>query len=260
MENVCYIEPYAGGAGLALELLFNNDVKRIVLNDFDISIFAFWYSILNKKEEFVELIIDRPVTIEEWKRQKNIQEEKEKHTGNLVKLGFSTFFLNRTNRSGIIKGGVLGGKSQTGKDKIDCRYNKEELIARINRIYDRRREIEIFNAKAEDLIVSYLPKVEPNSFVFFDPPYYKKGPGLYTNFYDHEDHVKLELLIRENVDIPYIITYDNNQAIKMIYNNYTSFDFDINYSAQNHKIGSELLIYNQFQLGVSDSKVKSIFT
>jgi hypothetical protein len=39
------------------------------------------------------------------------------------------------NRSGIIKtGGVIGGKAQTGSYLIDCRFNKEDLEARLRRI------------------------------------------------------------------------------------------------------------------------------
>lgn len=259
-EEIIYVEPYAGGAGLALELLFKGDVSSIVLNDYDISIYAFWHSILNNKDEFVNMIINKPVTIDEWYEQKSIQENKDEYYDELLKLGFSTFFLNRTNRSGIIKGGVLGGKNQDGKDKIDCRYNKDELIERINRIYERRDNIIILNNKAEELIIRVLPNLPENSFIFFDPPYYKKGPGLYTNFYKHDDHVNLEVLIRENVKTPYIITYDNNKAIELIYSKYSCFDFDINYSAQNHKLGSELLIFNQLLLGTNKKIVKNIFT
>lgn len=258
--EITYIEPYAGGSGLALELLFRGDVSKIVLNDYDISIYAFWFSVLNNKDEFVKMINIKPVTIEEWHKQKSIQDNKKEYSSELLKLGFSTFFLNRTNRSGIIKGGVLGGKMQEGKVKIDCRYNKEGLIERINKIYERRCDIEILNTKAEDLIMNYLPTLGQNSFVFFDPPYYKKGPGLYTNFYNHDDHVNLEILIRENVKTPYIITYDNNKAIESIYSKYTCFDFDINYSAQNHKLGSELLIYNRLVLGINEKRVRNIFT
>lgn len=259
LSEIVYVEPYAGGAGLALELLFKGDVSSIVLNDYDISIYAFWFSILNCKDEFIKMIFDKPVTIEEWYIQKDIQDNKEGYSNELLKLGFSTFFLNRTNRSGIIKGGVLGGKNQDGKDKIDCRFNKEDLIERINRIYQQRHNIKILNIRAEELIKDYVPNLPTNSFIFFDPPYYKKGPGLYTNFYKHHDHVKLELLIRENVKIPYIITYDNNKAIESIYSKYTCFDFDINYSAQNHTTGSELLIFDKSLLGTNEKSIKKIF-
>lgn len=36
-----YVEPYAGGASVALSLLFNEYVSKIIINDIDRSIFAF---------------------------------------------------------------------------------------------------------------------------------------------------------------------------------------------------------------------------
>lgn len=187
------------------------------------------------------------------------QENKDDYKDELLTLGFSTFFLNRTNRSGIIKGGILGGKEQQGKDKIDCRYNKNALIERICRIHERKKNISILNMKAEDFIIEHLANARDNSFVFFDPPYYKKGPGLYTNFYKHEDHVLLEKLVKDNIKVPYIITYDNNLEIKTTYDQYTCFDFDINYSAQDHKKGAELLIYNSEILRINEEEAKLIF-
>lgn len=259
LENTSYIEPYAGGAGLALNLLLNGDVGRLVLNDYDISIYAFWYSILNDKDEFINRIKNVTVTIEEWEKQKEIQDKKNQYQDDLTTLGFSTFFLNRTNRSGILKGGVLGGKDQKGKNKIDCRFNKEGLISRIDAIYEHRDKITLMNMKAEDMITDYLSTIDANSFIFFDPPYYKKGPGLYTNFYVHEDHVNLEQLIDENISIPYIITYDNNEDIESIYSDYNHFGFDIRYSAKEHKMGSELLIYKGEILDIDDEVIKRIF-
>ena len=108
-----YVEPFAGGASIALSLLIDGYVSKIIINDFDRSIYAFWHSILNRTEEFCKLIEETPITIEVWKKQKEIQKEKNRY--DLLSLGFSTFFLNRTNRSGILKAGVIGGLNQNGK-------------------------------------------------------------------------------------------------------------------------------------------------
>ena len=114
----CYVEPFAGGAGVALNLLLDGIVDRIFINDKDRSIYAFWDSAINHTERFICRLESVNVTIEEWKKQREIQLNKE--NANLFDLGFSTFFLNRTNRSGIIMAGVIGGISQTGKWKIDA--------------------------------------------------------------------------------------------------------------------------------------------
>ena len=121
-----YIEPFAGGFGVALELLFNNDVEQIVMNDFDPSIYSIWNMILHNRDEFISLIKNTPITIEEWFYQKDIR-NKLKNDSNSIENAFATFFLNRTNVSGIISAGPIGGLKQQGKYKIDCRFNKEKL-------------------------------------------------------------------------------------------------------------------------------------
>lgn len=181
LENCNYIEPFAGGAGVALKLLSNGIVKSITLNGFDLSIYAFWYSILYDTERFIRKIITVEINMQEWKKQRIIQLEKENVP--LFDLGFSTFFLNRTNRSGIIKGGVIGGKNQDSFYKMDCRFNKKRLIALIEKISTLKDKITIYNLDAEDFIIQVKQK---NSFYFIDPPYFCKGKQLYTNFFNQK--------------------------------------------------------------------------
>ena len=143
-ECTTYIEPYAGGAGVAINLLLNGDVKKIMINDYDRAIYAFWYSVLYHTEELIFKIEKTEVCIEEWYRQKEIQNYKQE-TEDLLELGFSTLFLNRVNHSGIIKGGVIGGKNQDGNYKMDCRFNKNSIIKRIRAIARNRSRIKIYN-------------------------------------------------------------------------------------------------------------------
>lgn len=144
-----YIEPFAGGAGLALKLLFNNDVKRIVINDFDPAIYSFWYSILYETDAFCGLIDSTPITLDEWKNQRNIYMDNSDYTS--LKLGFATFYLNRTNVSGVIKGGVIGGQEQTGTYKMDARFNKENLIKKIMKISGYRDQIVLLKQDAKEI-------------------------------------------------------------------------------------------------------------
>ena len=124
-----YVEPYTGGASVALKLLLDGYVNEITINDLDRSIYAFWHSILTNTNKFCRKIRNTEVTLNNWKRFRKIFLNKEK--ASLFDLGFATFFLNRTNRSGIINGGVIGGVKQKGEYKIDCRFNKDNLIDRI---------------------------------------------------------------------------------------------------------------------------------
>ncbi|MDW7673800.1 MAG: DNA adenine methylase [Bacillota bacterium] len=238
-----YVEPFAGGAGLAFALLYNNVVNQIVLNDIDKSIYAFWYSVLNYNEEFCQLIENSPISLDEWNKQKSIQENK--HNIDLLTLGFSTFYLNRTNRSGIIKGGIIGGKKQLGNFKMDCRFNKANLISRIKRIPLYRDKISIYNLDASIFIDSVIAILNSNSLVFIDPPYYKKGPELYENHFKHDDHFKLSTKIINSITHPWVITYDNTDEIKTMYQEFTQSEYNLTYSAQNKYQGKEVMVYSK---------------
>ena len=117
LENIEYVEPYVGGAAVALGLLLNNMVSKIYINDSDKAIYAFWDSVLNYTDEFIQKIEKTPITVEEWRIQKSIYNNIEQHSD--LDIGFSAFFLNRCNRSGVLKGGIIGGYEQNGKWKID---------------------------------------------------------------------------------------------------------------------------------------------
>ena len=237
-----YVEPYAGGASVALSLLFNEYASKIIINDIDRSIFAFWYSVLNKTDRFCRLIKDIPLTIDTWEAQKKIQEEKNRH--GLLKVGFSTFFLNRTNRSGILGAGVIGGRQQTGKWKIDARYNKAELINRIERIAYYKDKIELHNSDAVELVKSLRKKLPKNTLFYFDPPYYVKGKDLYLNYYDDSDHKEIATEINKVNKQKWIVTYDNVQPIRELYKNYRQVKYTLNYSAAKANKGEEVMIFS----------------
>ncbi|EDY85668.1 DNA-methyltransferase [gamma proteobacterium HTCC5015] len=239
LERGHYVEPYAGGCGLALSLLFGGFVREIHINDIDRSIWAFWNAVLNQTEELVAKIEGTPVTIEEWERQKAIWRSENVDD---FDLGFSAFYLNRTNRSGIIrKAGVIGGLSQSGKYKIDCRFNKEGLIQRIRRVKKYGSKIHLYNEDAVDFIKSSDSQLPPETLFCIDPPYYDKGSALYTNFYKPEDHAGLSQVIID-IDHPWILTYDNVEAIKKLYRRRRQYNFDLNYSAANKGKGTEILV------------------
>lgn len=235
-----YAEPYAGGAGLALSMLYNGFADNIYLNDIDRSIWAFWHSILNEHERFIEKINSISVTIAEWHRQRDIQINK--LSVDLFDLGFSSFFLNRTNRSGIIlKAGVIGGLSQQSKYTLDCRFNKVDLIRKINKINDYKDRVHISNKDAIEFMLDMERKNIPNSIYCIDPPYYEKGSSLYTNFYEKDDHGELKKMIA-SLKSPWILTYDNAKEIRELYQGFDCFNFDINYSAAKKRVGKEILI------------------
>jgi len=249
-----YIEPFAGGAGIALSLLLKNKAQEIVINDYDPSIYLMWYSLLNFTNDFNRLIINSKLDIDEWYRQQEIQQNPSNYTE--FEIGFSTFYLNRTNRSGIIKAGPIGGKSQAGIYKLDCRFNKENLVKKVNAISAEKQRIKLHNLDALELIELYFSRNEAaeNYFTFFDPPYFKKGPGLYTNFYDYEDHLSLANLIKSYSSHKWIVTYDDCIEIQEMYKGLTNHNYSLNYSLSTKKKTSELIIYsNEITLPTSNN-------
>ena len=246
LSNGLYIEPYAGGAGLALFLLANKFVKKILLNDADLAIYSIWHSILNDTDKFICKIIKTDINLKEWYKQKEIIRFKNDTNLTNFDIGFAAFFLNRTNVSGIINGGPIGGIKQNSKYKIDCRFNKIDLIKRVEFIASMKNNMEISNLDAVEFIKK--TKFPKKSLIYFDPPYYKKGSQLYRNFYIHEDHKKLCDVIR-NIEIPWLLTYDNCQEILDLYKNYDNFKFSLRYSASLVKktTGNELMFYGNIK-------------
>lgn len=239
-----YVEPYAGGAAVALSLLFDGFINRIIINDKDRSIYAFWYSILNNTEIFCDLILNTEISIDEWRRQKEVQTSKE--TADLLDLGFSTFYLNRTNRSGIIKAGAIGGIKQTGDYLIDCRFNKNELIKRIKKIALKRDCITLYNIDAIELIDTIQRDFEnDNNIIFyFDPPYYYKANSLYMNHYKGENHKTVSEKIKNIQNIKWVVSYDNVPEIQSLYLELSKKEYAFKHTAHSSRIGKEILFFS----------------
>jgi len=238
----CYVEPYAGGASVALSLLVDEYASNVIINDFDRSIYAFWHCVLFDTENFCRTIRDTKINMDSWQLQKEVQ--KQKNEVDLHKLGFSTFFLNRTNRSGIIKAGVIGGNDQSGNYKIDARFNKDNLIDRIQLIAKYSDRIHLYNLDACELIKKISGSLPENTLYYFDPPYYMKGKDLYVNHYKHDDHEKVAQMITGLQGKKWIVSYDNVPEIKDLYLGFDKFEYSLNYSAVNSTKGSEVIIYS----------------
>ena len=237
-----YVEPFVGGGSVALSLLLNDYVSRIVINDKDRSIYAFWHSVLNDAERLCRAVADTPIDMNVWRRQKAVQAVKEE--ADLLELGFSTFFLNRTNRSGIIKGGVIGGNDQTGNYLIDARFNKTDLMARIERIADYSDRIELHNDDAVMLINGIKDADTDHTLYYLDPPYYEKGPGLYMNYFKDDDHRKIAATVGSISRGKWVVTYDNHPFISELCSHYRQREFSLSYSTTNGKRGEEIMIYS----------------
>lgn len=235
-----YVEPYAGGAGVAFELLFHEYASIIHINDLDPAVFSFWQSAVNATDELCKLIADTPVDMCNWRKNKAVLDDVFNHS--TLDVAMATFFLNRTNRSGILKAGVIGGQAQSGKWKLDVRYNKKDLIKRIELIGRFRNRIRVYNLDAVALLSELNPVLPSKSLFYLDPPYYVKGAGLYRNFYNHDDHISIAKAMAE-VKHPWVVSYDNAEPIKEMYASYRQDEYFLSYTAQEKRKGSEVMIY-----------------
>lgn len=238
LHGSVYVEPYAGGAGAALSLLFLEKVERIVINDLDPAIFAFWKTVTEDSEWFARRVETVEVSVDEWRRQRAIYQDVSKR--GTSELGFALFYLNRTNRSGIVESWPIGGLDQSGPWKIDARFNREALAARIRSVGLYRNRIEVRNEDGISLAKEYLSAKE--GLVYLDPPYFAKGKSLYLNHYDGRDHHDLADVLNKYSEAAWLLTYDNVDQIRTLYPQRRIHDFSLSYSAHSARIGSEILI------------------
>jgi DNA adenine methylase len=255
LKGLEYAEPFAGGASVALSLLLDGYSQNIYINDKDRAIYAFWYSIINHKDEFVDMISSIPINMDSWFAQKQIFE---RHDSNLFELGFATFFLNRTNRSGILKAGVIGGKNQSGKYSISERFHKENLTKRIELIHTVKDRIYLFNLDVIDFITEVSNVMKKNSVIYLDPPYYNKGKDLYMNHFQHIDHIVLKDYIETLDQYNWIVTYDNTPQINEIYQGIKKKFYNLNYSLINASKGQEVLFVKKNLVVPRDSFQKIV--
>lgn len=243
LHNVVYAEPYAGGAGAAINLLLSNSVDRILINDANIGIYSFWRYVVEENNRFSDLIQNCEVSIREWRRWKDVFKTA---TEPSFELGFATFFLTRTNRSGVLNAGPIGGTTEIqqaeAKYKIDCRFNRQNLSKKILEIGSHSEQIEISNLDA----LAFLQRnnMREDLFVYLDPPYFRQGKSLYMDYYKQENHQSLADFLREMALFDWVLSYDNVPEIRMMYKSFPLYEFDLNYSVRTIRKGKELLLHS----------------
>lgn len=241
LHDGVYVEPYAGGAAVAFELLLTGVVRRVAINDLNKPIYAFWRAVLDDTAALIDLIRETDVTMAARYRAKRIFMD---DTGSSLELAFATFFLNRTNRSGILNGGPIGGTDQSGAWKLDARYNKEALIERIEKIARMRKYISLTNLDAVEFLNATAPNWPKKTLVYLDPPYYEKGRELYYNFYQHDDHANVAYATHNLRNVRWIVSYDDVEPIHNLYKQASCLQYTIGYSARERSRGSEAMFFS----------------
>lgn len=249
-----YVEPFAGGAGVALDLLLNGVVERIVINDSDRAIYSIWRAMTESNEAFLDKLLSVPVTIDEWQCQRQIYFNSKKYS---LEYGFAAFFLNRTNHSGILASGPIGGQKQE-EWKLDVRFNKEDLESKIRAIGELKQQIKVFGRDVKCFIRNQLPKIGDNAFVYFDPPYYRRGKVLYKNFFTDKLHKELHDSIVNNVIAPWVVSYDDVAEVRKIYSGLPVKSFSLSYSLANNGKGREVMFFKEDSLVPTREEILSL--
>ncbi|MBD8063747.1 DNA adenine methylase [Actinomycetaceae bacterium Sa1BUA1] len=240
LTSSVYVEPYAGGAGAALALLVSGQVERIAINDLDPAVFAFWNAVVTQPDEFTTLLNGVELSVDEWERQREVYltSARDDH----LSLGFATFYLNRTNRSGVLNGGPIGGKDQTGNYKIDARFNREGLAERIRLIALHADRIAVTNEDGLRVIERYSDR--DDAFIYADPPYFEKAGSLYLNAFQDSDHQALAGCLKGVRRAKWILTYDNVPQVAELYSDLRRRLFALNYSAHRVMKASEIMVFS----------------
>ncbi len=242
IEGGTYLEPFAGGSGLALALLFSETVGNIHLNDLDRRIYSFWAAVLHQGEAFLDRVDNAKINVAEWRRQREVMRQWK--TAKILDLGFATFYLNRCNRSGVFNAGPIGGYDQTGNYKIDVRFNKVELRKKIERIIIYRERIKIWNLDAIQFLKCVFEKSEVQrnrSLVYMDPPYFKKAERLYPLYFVDADHARLAKYLNSQKRMRWLVSYDDTEEIRSLYSGTKNLLF-MNYFLHSVRTGHELFI------------------
>ena len=244
-----YIEPFAGGAGIAINLLLSNRVSKILINDLDEGVYSFWTDVTRNPEWLIHMIRnvpfdyhDRPGSFSGVEYSHYWEKIKARYIRNAYSdmrlKGFDFFMLNRMNVSGILKGGPIGGKHQDGRYNISSRFNKKTLIRRITDIANQSSRITVTSLEG-----SYLCKrlshdnefVEDvsNALVFVDPPYYVQGKNLYNSYAPDRIHELVASSLLAEHPWHWILTYDLSARINELYPDMglKKYRYQISYSA-----------------------------
>jgi DNA adenine methylase len=242
LQGGVYAEPFAGGAGAALGLLFSERVSEIHINDKDPRIYAFWRAILGNTEEFLRLIDVSPVTVRMWRRQKEVLKNPNSYSP--LEVGFATFFVNRCNRSGVLNAGPIGGVKQDGPYKIGVRFNKAHLKMKIEKIAVYRERIRPWNMDAVPFLKALSKRFRNDlrrCLVYMDPPYFKKAETLYRFYFSEFDHERLADYLKHEAEFPWILSYDDMVKVRSLYPGRKKVVLK-SYSVHTARLGRELMI------------------
>ena len=229
-------------------MLARDLVNKIVLLERDPLIYSFWKAVVESPDELCREIDRLDISLETWHRLAPLREVQSPLEYPPLVLGVAGLFFNRTNYSGILKANPIGGLQQNSRYTIDCRFPKERVKSHIMFIAQRREQITVKWGDAVRFLKEHQTTMEnQRCFAYIDPPYYEKGKSLYRYYYLDDDHRALANLLKIS-SFPWLASYDDHPFIIDLYlgqaHSYWMQRLYLDYTAQNRKRGSELLLSN----------------
>ncbi len=247
LAGCTYVEPFAGGAGAGMALLVSGQVSKVVINDLDPAIHAFWTALVSDPEAMIARIKRVPLTVKEWRRQKEIYSSDD---ADVALRGFATFYLNRTNRSGVLNGGPIGGLNQTGNYLIDARFNRNDLAERVRALGLFRDKITVSRQDGGAVIRKYADRAD--TFLYADPPYFEKAGSLYMNYFKADDHAALAKILNSKASGSWLLTYDAVPKVEELYAERRVRRFGLNYSAHRVMKATEVAVLSDALVDVGE--------
>jgi DNA adenine methylase len=251
LAGCTYVEPYAGGVGAGLSLLVTGQVDRVVINDLDPAIAAFWKTLVSDPQSLIAQIKNVKLNVTEWKRQRKLYATG--GGGDIEKLGFATFYLNRTNHSGVLNGGPIGGLKQAGAFKIGARFNRAELAERVRILGLYADQIQVSCDDGKRIIQRYGKR--SNTFIYADPPYFEKAGSLYMNTFADDEHAALSVTLNAMADKAWLLTYDDVPQVDALYGGRRRRKFELNYSAHRVARATEIAVLSDSVADIEDGWV-----
>ncbi|NQS82091.1 DNA adenine methylase [Pantoea agglomerans] len=236
LQGCMLVEPFCGGAGGTLPLLLAGLIDKLYLNDLNAGISGFWESLKNNPSNLIDMVEREPVNIESWHHWRNVYFSNDEYTP--LEKGFSAFFLNRTNRSGMLHAGPIGGREQKGDYKIDCRFNRVSLIKKLEKISNFSNRIIVTNNDA----IKCISRLKVDTLIYADPPYVKEGRNIYNEFcFTDSEHLAFSKALKRSKS-HWLLSYDDHPLIHKLYSSSGINIVELSYAINKARIGRELLI------------------
>jgi DNA adenine methylase len=229
-----YREPFFGGGSIGLEVLESLPLGADVwVNDKYPPLASLWKMIIEDPYPLMDRISEYVPTVDDFFRIKQIflgmpeilsEEERAMMCLVLHQISFSGL--------GVKAGGPIGGKTQKGTYKVDCRWSPRTLNAKIlkaHRLFQRAN----VTCTAVDY-VRLLEDATPQTTVYLDPPYYVRGNDLYQEPFSVQDHEELAVILR-GLDCKWFISYDDCPEIRDLYSWAKIIEFKRQYAIKNAK-------------------------